>query len=55
MSVLCGDYAQLAAVGIDDTHFLIPDLLIDKQFFVANGKAPPKSINRGLQGGKAAG
>ena len=33
--------AKLAAVGINDADFLLPDVLIDVQVFFANGKAPP--------------
>src|SRR5699024_4703263 len=33
--------AKLAAVGINDAHFLLPDVLIDVQVFFATGKAPP--------------
>ena len=39
--ILCGHNAQLGSVCIYNAYFLVLDLLVDKQFLVADSSTPP--------------
>ena len=44
-----GDDAQLCAVGVDQTDFLVVDLFIDLMFLSANAATPPEKLKKGRQ------
>ena len=41
LGIFCGHDSHLRTICVNHTHFLVLDLLVDKQFLVADSSTPP--------------